>query len=125
MAKVKIELPWNNITEQRTTDGDNGNTWLISNLIEHAKVLPIKDIPMDHLAINFKIGDMNVRELVSHMKLILKADMNYPIILDQDGCIFDGRHRIAKALLEGHETIQAVRFEKDPPASYLNTNKED
>jgi len=62
---------------------------------------------------------MKVREFVAHMKLILDADMEFPIILDQDACLFDGRHRMVRALLEGYENIKTQRFEEDPPATYI------
>jgi hypothetical protein len=48
------------------------------------------------------------------MKRIMKADLNYPIILDEDGEIIDGRHRVIKALYLGHKTIKAVRFDTNP-----------
>ena len=49
------------------------------------------------------------------MKRVLNTDLNYPIILNEEGFIMDGWHRVTKALLEGRETIKAVRFEKTPP----------
>lgn len=44
-----------------------------------------------------------------HMKHVMEADLSYPIIIDEWGQPIDGRHRIVKALIEGHETIKAVR----------------
>ncbi len=55
-----------------------------------------------------------MREFVGHIQKVLDADLTYPIILDDEGYVMDGRHRIAKALLEGHESIKFVRFEKTP-----------
>jgi len=52
--------------------------------------------------------------MVMHMRAVSNADLNYPIILDEDGEILDGRHRIMKALFLGKETIKAVRFEENP-----------
>lgn len=57
---------------------------------------------------------MDLRQLVGHMKSVIKADLKYPIILDEDGELLDGRHRLMKALLEGKETIKAVRFVENP-----------
>src|SRR6185503_7458804 len=54
------------------------------------------------------------RAVVEHMKLIGEADLSFPIILSADGSVMDGRHRIAKAALEGQENIQAVQFDRDP-----------
>ena len=49
----------------------------------------------------------------------MDADMSYPIIMDDEGFIMDGWHRVAKALLEGRETIKAVRFENTPAPDYV------
>jgi hypothetical protein len=34
----------------------------------------------------------------------------------------DGMHRVCKALIEGRETISAVRFEEDPEPDYINVH---
>ena len=122
MGKVKVKKTWETISDQKTTD-DAGNTWLTSDLIARAKDLPVKEIPMEHISLSFRIGDMKVREFVGHMKMILDADMSFPIILDEDACLFDGRHRMARALLEEHVNIKAVRFESDPPPTYIKEEK--
>lgn len=49
-----------------------------------------------------------------HMKAVNEADMAYPIILDEDGDLMDGRHRLMHAMLNEHKTIKAVRFDKNP-----------
>jgi len=122
MGKVVIKKLWDNISEQKTSDS-KGNTWVSSDLIARSKDLPVKEIPTDHVSLSFRIGDMKVREFVGHMKMVLDADMNYPIILDEDACLFDGRHRMARALLEEHVKIKAVRFEEDPAPTYRKEEK--
>ena len=52
--------------------------------------------------------------MVMHVKAILESNLDFPIILDEDGYILDGRHRIMKAILNGESTIKAVRFEENP-----------
>ena len=42
------------------------------------------------------------------------CSLNYPIILDDCGQIADGYHRLCKAILEGRETIKAIRLEEMP-----------
>ena len=61
--------------------------------------------------------------MVMHMKAVLNADLSFPIILDEDGEIMDGRHRIMKAILEGKRNIKAVRFNENPEP--CSVNKED
>lgn len=71
-------------------------------------------IPLDHLNIYNLYEKLTLREMVSHMMAVNDADLSKPIILDEDGELMDGRHRIMKALLLGKKTIKAVRFEKNP-----------
>lgn len=49
---------------------------------------------------------------IDDYKRIKKADLDYPILLDKDGKIKDGYHRLAKAFLKGHKTIDAHVFDK-------------
>lgn len=87
--------------------------WSVARLIEISKPLEVFDCPMNALYVWAKY-DITMRELVMHIKAVLDADLSYPIILDEDGEIMDGRHRIMKAILEGKETIKAVRFDENP-----------
>ena len=61
-----------------------------------------------------------VRKVIEHVRLIQDVDMTYPIILGPDGRVMDGMHRVARALLEGRETIRAVRFEAVPEPDFRN-----
>ena len=90
------------------------NEWQVSKLITLSKDLPVMEIPLDHLNVYYVYKKLTLRELVGHIRAVLDADLSYPIILDEDGEIMDGRHRIMKAILEGAKTIKAVRFEENP-----------
>ena len=74
-------------------------------------------------------GDKNskptCRAIVEHMRLIEETDLGYPIILSSDGRVMDGMHRVAKALLEGQETIEAVKFRQDPEPDYEDVHPDD
>ena len=59
------------------------------------------------------------RKVLLHMRLINEADLSDPIILGADGRVMDGMHRVAKALLQGREEIEAVQFERDPEPDYV------
>ncbi len=72
------------------------------------------EIPIEHLNIYQTYNKLTLREMVTHFKAVNDADLLFPIILDEDGELMDGRHRIMKVLLEGHKTIKAVRFTKNP-----------
>lgn len=57
-----------------------------------------------------------IDEVVKHYERVLAADLDYPILLDVDGRVMDGYHRIVKARLQGDTTILAVRFSVTPEA---------
>jgi hypothetical protein len=65
------------------------------------------------------------RRVVDHMRLVAAADLAWPIILGGDGRVMDGMHRVARALLEGHGTVEAVRFERDPEPDYVGVRPRD
>jgi hypothetical protein len=73
------------------------------------------DIPLDHMHLYYTYEKLTLREMVMHMKAVNAADLEKPIILDEDGELMDGRHRLMKAMLLGNETIRAVRFDENPP----------
>ncbi len=52
------------------------------------------------------------------MKSVMDADLDFPILLNEDGVIIDGRHRLCKALYLGEKTIKARRFVSDNDASF-------
>ena len=55
-----------------------------------------------------------LRAIVEHTLRINSATLEWPIILNADGSLMDGGHRVCKALLEGRKTIRAVRFASMP-----------
>ena len=71
-------------------------------------------MPLQHMNVYSTYDKLSLRKMVMHMQAVNDADMSCPIILDEDGEILDGRHRIMKALLNGYETIKAVRFDENP-----------
>jgi hypothetical protein len=78
------------------------------------------EVPLKHLYIWQDYGKCSLRDMVMHMRAALDADLSYPIILDEDGVLMDGRHRIMRALYNGAETIKAVRFESNPQPCRIN-----
>ena len=69
--------------------------------------------------------DATCRAVVEHARFIAESDLGFPIILSADGRVMDGMHRVAKALLNGSTTIEAVRFEHDPEPDYVGVPPED
>jgi len=90
------------------------NEWYIARLVTLTSDFEVMEIPLKHLNVYYLYKDLTLRNMVTHMKAVNDADLSYPIIIDEDGEIMDGRHRIMNALLNGIETIKAVRFDKNP-----------
>ncbi len=74
---------------------------------------------------NERAGYLTCREIVEHTRLILECDLMFPIILSSDGRVMDGMHRVCKALLQGLEDIEAVRFVHDPEPDYVGVRPND
>lgn len=62
----------------------------------------------------FSLEKPTLRNVAQHAKKIMEADLKYPIILNVDGSIMDGAHRVAKAICLGLSEIQAVQFAVTP-----------
>ena len=104
--------------------------WDVDRLVALTKDLPRREVALEALGELDRpwSGDgeqQTWRELVDHMRLIEDADLSFPIILAANGDVMDGRHRIAKAALEGRTTISAVQFDTDPPPDYVGRRPED
>jgi hypothetical protein len=94
--------------------------WNVPVIQEAARELPVKQVSTAafDLDIDAWFGeacDPTIRNVVHHMKCILDADLNEPIILSAEGHVFDGQHRLARCLLDGVPEIAAKQFEENPP----------
>lgn len=98
----------------------NGGVYQVARLIELAKELEPFDVPLRCICISTEIWSpiKTARLLADHIKRVNDTNLEYPVIMDADGLIMDGWHRVVKALVEGRETIKAVRFEKTPSPDY-------
>jgi hypothetical protein len=108
--KIKPFIP---VSEQMCTL--KRHSWSVARLFQLSKELPVMDVPLEHLNLYIVYEKLTLREMVMHIKAVADADLSFPIILDEDGELMDGCHRIMRALLEGAPTIKAVRFESNPP----------
>jgi len=90
------------------------HSWSVPRLFELSRSLPVMDVPLNHLSLYYTYEKLTLRDMVMHMKAVNAADLGRPIILDEDGELMDGRHRLMKAMLLGCETIKAVRFDENP-----------
>lgn len=88
-----------------------GASFSVAKLIDDTKDLPVFDCPLACLELSGEIWKgSSIIALAAHCKRVMDADLNKPILLDWDGGIADGRHRVIKALIEGKRTIKARRM---------------
>lgn len=95
----------------------HGNLYSVARLIDMCKDLEPFDTPLQAFDLSAPIwSDYSTFDLAFHVKAVNDADLDYPIILDWNGSIADGRHRLIKALVLGHSTIKCVRMYWKPEA---------
>ena len=118
-----VKLNNGGLADGRYTDED-GYYYSVTRLIEHSKGLPVFEMPVAGICISPKVfkESRTARDIAEHVKRVKETSLEYPILLDPDGFIMDGWHRVVKALSEGVETIKAVRFEVLPPSDGKNAD---
>lgn len=105
--------------------------WDVDRLVAIADDLPTEVIALQDVrdvdtGYWFEHGDeATVREVVEHMRLVNEAELRHAIIVDPEGRIMDGMHRVAKALLLGHTTIEAKRLTSLPDPDYTDVQPDD
>lgn len=92
------------------SDG-KGNLYSVARLVDDTKHLPVFDCPLAALDLSGAIWEgCNMHGLAWHVRRVKDADLDKPILLDWEGGIADGRHRVIKALVLGKRTIKARRM---------------
>ena len=97
-----------------------GNTYDAPTLVAFAKHKNYKifDLPLVGIDISHMPFSANTfGQFLYHLKRVNDTNLNYPVILDDEGVICDGWHRVAKAYLEGRPTVKAIRLLEMPDAS--------
>lgn len=100
--------------------------WVVTNLIEKSKSLEPFDLPLMAIYSGSNVWPLtgSAYGIAHHVRRALDVDTGYPIILDEEGFIMDGWHRVLRALIDQAPTIKAVRFEKTPPPDYFEEEKQ-
>ena len=103
--------------------------WDVDRLVELSKDLPRQEVPLSEIReldepywFGLKSDRPTCRAVANHARLIGEADLRYPIILCAEGRVMDGMHRVAKAYVEGRETIKAVRLTETPEPDYVDVD---
>src|SRR5688572_6225969 len=94
-------------THSRDFDGKR-HVWNVERLWPLAASLPVSQVPLAQIAELdedswFCGKSLTIRAVAEHCRRIMAADLDQPIILNADGSLMDGGHRVARAYLEGRE----------------------
>lgn len=98
-------------------------TWKAStlSLFAQEKGYPVFDLPLAGIDLSTAAFESeSLKDFIFQCKRVNECSLDYPIILDDHGIIADGYHRVCKAILEGRETIKAIRLEEMPAPFIVN-----
>ena len=107
--------------------GEDTHVWDVNRLLRlHANV-PTQAVALSQIAeIQQAYWCPNTHpstaDIVEHMRLVEAADLAYPILMDAEGKLMDGMHRVAKALLAGHSHIHAQLLPQTPAPDFINVD---
>jgi hypothetical protein len=110
---------------------DGLDAWDVDRLVALVRDVPTEQISLADIseidtAYWFNHGYApTVRSVVDHFRLMQEVDLAFPIVLDPDGRVMDGMHRVARALLENQKTISARRLPVMPEPDFNNCRPED
>lgn len=106
--------------------------WDVRRLVDLSRDFPVEHINLGDIAeldethwYSHECDSPTCRSLMQHMRLIDEADLSHPIILDQDGRVMDGMHRVCKAVRDGKDQILAVRFVTDPEPDFVGCDPDE
>jgi hypothetical protein len=110
---------------------DGLDAWDVDRLVKLSADLPARPIPLNSIkeldTAYWSIGERDfptVNQIIRHFQLVHEVDMAFPIILNVDGRVMDGMHRVARAVLEGAPTIMAVQYEYQPEPDFVGCTPE-
>ncbi|MFK7840405.1 MAG: hypothetical protein AB8B83_08760 [Bdellovibrionales bacterium] len=106
--------------------------WDVQKLVEAAHGLAVAHIALNDIKeldedywYDAKSLPATPRSVAVHAMLMSQCDLDYPIILCEDGKIMDGMHRCCQALIEQRDSIKAVQFKNTPEPDYIDVNVKD
>ena len=111
---------------------DGPCTWNVRRLVELSSMLPRERVPLSAIReldeaywAGGETQKLTCREIVDHARLMLECELAFPVILSSNGRVMDGMHRVCKALLQGLDDVEAVRFLADPEPDYIGVRPDD
>lgn len=96
----------------------NKQSWFVKYLLAEVELRGLKPFkaPINLIDKSYwPWDDLNsTYDLVELIKHCQSVDKTKPVILNADGALMDGHHRIVKAMLDGDKEILAVQFDTIP-----------
>ncbi|MEP2530498.1 hypothetical protein [Shimia sp.] len=112
--------------------GADTHVWDVHRLARLAQTLPTQPVALSAIAeldenwwYQASSEVPSPRAIAAHIALVNATDLSHPIILCAEGRLMDGMHRLVKALLARHRTIDAVRFAQTPEPDFVNVSLDD
>lgn len=96
-------------------------TWKAESLylFAKAKEYEVQDLPLWGINLATEAFESStMAAFIFQCKRVKDCSLEHPILLDDCGQIADGYHRVCKAILEGKETIKAIRLEEMPTPDF-------
>ncbi len=89
--------------------------YAVAELIECSKQYPVQYCPIEAIRTDYdSVDDGSYLDFVQHAKRVMEADTTFPILLARDGYILDGRHRLAKMMIDGVKQVPFIRLRTMP-----------
>lgn len=102
-----------------------GEKWSAVRLYQYAKEQGYETFELELRGIDIGIDVWSIKtmkELIEHIDRINACSLKHPILLDDEGFICDGWHRLVKAITTGKKTITAIKIEEMPPVDSYEDN---
>ncbi len=104
---------------------DGLRAWDMRKIVAQCAHLPVRDVPLSEIAELDEDwwfahgGTATPRALAAHMAQVAEVDRTFPIVLDAEGRLMDGMHRVVQALLAGAQTVRAVQLAQTPAPDFV------
>lgn len=115
--KNRMKVPIDEMTFAESQYNGKDGIWNAQTLYDFAKAkeYPVMDMPLWCIDLSIDVFECgSLSDFIFQCKRVNEVSLDYPIILDNNGRVADGTHRICKAILEGRETIKAIRLLEMP-----------
>lgn len=121
-----MKLPISNMKFEESQYNRKDGFWKAKTLYDFAKAkeYPIVDLPLWGIDLSTEAFECSqLKDFIFQCKRVKECSLDYPIILDDKGIIADGYHRVCKAILNGKETIKAIRLLEMPAPDFVTKKR--